>query len=69
MTAVSPESAAHPMKAMRVGILTGGGLAPGTNAVIAGIALLLKKYNHHAIGIPKGWAGFLEDNHSLIDFT
>jgi len=52
---------------MRVGILTGGGLAPGTNAVIAGIALLLKQFGHRALGVPKGWSGLLRQQ-SLVNF-
>lgn len=58
----------HKTSNLNVGILTGGGLAPGTNAVIAGIALLLKKMGHRALGIPRGWKGLTETGHPL-DFT
>lgn len=53
---------------MRVGILTGGGLAPGTNAVIAGTALQLKRRGEIPLGIPRGWEGMTSKN-TLLDFS
>jgi len=46
---------------MRVGILTGGGDAPGLNAVIrAAVRKGIDRYGYEMIGIRRGWAGLLE---------
>jgi 6-phosphofructokinase 1 len=42
---------------MRVGILTGGGDAPGLNAAIRGVARRAFQLGHHVSGIKNGWAG------------
>ena len=48
---------------MRVGILTGGGDAPGTNAVIRAIVRkVIKEYSDEFIGIRDGWRGLLEND-------
>ncbi|HKM60077.1 MAG TPA: 6-phosphofructokinase, partial [Candidatus Bathyarchaeia archaeon] len=53
---------------MRVGILTGGGDAPGTNAVIRAIVRKgLKKYGDDLIGIRDGWRGLLEGEFMVLD--
>jgi 6-phosphofructokinase 1 len=44
----------------RVGVLTGGGDAPGLNAVIRGFALRLIQLGHEPVGIRLGWKGLLE---------
>ncbi len=45
---------------MRVGILTGGGDAPGLNQVIRGAVYRgVKKYGFEFFGIPDGWKGLL----------
>ncbi|MDI6704264.1 MAG: ATP-dependent 6-phosphofructokinase [bacterium] len=43
----------------RVGVLTGGGDAPGLNAAIKGVVLKGREYGYETIGIKKGWAGLL----------
>lgn len=45
---------------MRIGILTGGGDAPGLNAVIRAIVRRGMQYNHETIGIRHGWRGFFD---------
>jgi 6-phosphofructokinase 1 len=46
---------------MRIGILTGGGDAPGLNSVIYGIMLKAFHANVKVVGILKGWEGFMEN--------
>jgi 6-phosphofructokinase len=48
------------MAIKKVGILTGGGDAPGLNSVIYGILLKAFDANIECIGIKKGWKGFME---------
>ncbi len=45
---------------MRIGILTGGGDAPGLNAAIRAVARRGFQLGHQASGIKNGWAGALE---------
>ena len=45
---------------MRVGVLTGGGDAPGLNAAIRAIVKKCEKYGFEVLGIKRGWAGMLE---------
>lgn len=53
---------------MRIGVLTGGGDAPGTNAVIRAIVRkALKQYGDEIIGIKDGWLGLLEADFTLLD--
>jgi ATP-dependent phosphofructokinase / diphosphate-dependent phosphofructokinase len=48
---------------MRVGVLTGGGDAPGLNAVIRGIVRRgIDDYGHAILGFKDGWRGPLEDD-------
>ncbi|TMC12856.1 MAG: 6-phosphofructokinase [Chloroflexi bacterium] len=44
---------------MRIGILTGGGDAPGLNAAIRGVARRAFQLGHQVSGIKNGWAGAL----------
>src|SRR5919198_4272390 len=44
---------------MRIGILTGGGDAPGLNAAIRGVARRALQRGHRISGIKNGWAGAL----------
>src|ERR671927_212369 len=44
---------------MRIGILTGGGDAPGLNAAIRGVARRAFQKNFSVSGIKNGWAGVL----------
>jgi 6-phosphofructokinase 1 len=46
----------------RIGILTGGGDAPGLNSCIRAIAFSVTDTDHELIGIRRGWAGLLEFN-------
>ena len=46
---------------MRVGVLTGGGDAPGLNAAICGLGRRLIEADCELIGIADGWRGLLED--------
>lgn len=45
---------------MRVGVLTGGGDAPGLNAAIRAVVKKCEKYGFEVLGIRRGWAGMLE---------
>jgi len=49
---------------MRVGILTGGGDAPGLNAAIRGVARRAFQLGHQVSGIKNGWAGALSGDMS-----
>ncbi len=46
---------------MRIGILTGGGDAPGLNAAIRGVARRAFQLGHSVSGVKNGWAGCLEE--------
>lgn len=46
---------------MRIGILTGGGDAPGLNAAIRAVARRAFQLGHQVSGVKNGWAGCLED--------
>ena len=53
---------------MRIGVLTGGGDAPGTNAVIRAIVRKgLKQYGDEVVGIKDGWHGLLEAEFTPLD--
>ncbi|MEM2401317.1 MAG: ATP-dependent 6-phosphofructokinase [Candidatus Bathyarchaeia archaeon] len=45
---------------MRIGVLTGGGDAPGLNAAIRAIVKKCERYGFEVLGIRRGWAGMLE---------
>ncbi|HEY4028002.1 MAG TPA: ATP-dependent 6-phosphofructokinase [Candidatus Dormibacteraeota bacterium] len=49
---------------MRIGILTGGGDAPGLNAAIRGAARRAFQLGHQVSGIKNGWAGTLRSDMS-----
>ncbi|CAN5255386.1 6-phosphofructokinase [soil metagenome] len=44
---------------MRIGVLTGGGDAPGLNGAIRAVVLRATALGHQAVGIRDGWAGLL----------
>lgn len=46
---------------MRIGILTGGGDAPGLNAAIRAVARPAMAGGHTVVGIRNGWAGLVGD--------
>src|SRR5712664_1214622 len=50
---------------MRIGILTGGGDAPGLNAAIRAVARRAFQLGHQVSGVQNGWAGCLDEG--LID--
>ena len=50
---------------MRIGVLTGGGDAPGLNAAIRAVARRAFQLGHQVTGVKNGWAGCLEEG--LID--
>ncbi len=53
---------------MKIGILTGGGDAPGTNAVIRAVVRKgIQYYNDEIIGIRDGWRGLLENEFWPLD--
>ena len=53
---------------MKFGVLSGGGDAPGTNAVIRAIVRKgLQQYNDEIVGIRDGWRGLLEGDFIRLD--
>ena len=44
----------------RIAVLTGGGDAPGLNAVIQGIVTKATEYGYEVFGVPKGYEGLIE---------
>jgi 6-phosphofructokinase 1 len=49
------------MSIKQIGVLTGGGDAPGLNAVIRAIVVTADKHDMVVIGIRHGWAGLLDE--------
>jgi phosphofructokinase-like protein len=55
---------------MKVGILSGGGDAPGINAVIRAIVKKgIQNYAYEILGIKDGWAGLLEAQYLPLDLN
>ncbi len=55
-------------KKKQIGVLTGGGDAPGLNAVIRGITTRAISLGYDVLGFKKGWAGLLgEGEHHVLD--
>jgi phosphofructokinase-like protein len=55
------------MNAMRIGVLTGGGDAPGLNAVIRAIVRKgIDEYGHAIVGFKDGWHGPLESDFEVL---
>jgi ATP-dependent phosphofructokinase / diphosphate-dependent phosphofructokinase len=52
---------------MRIGLLTGGGDAPGLNAAIRGVSRRAFQLGHQVSGIKNGWAGALSGD--MVDLT
>ncbi len=50
-------------KKKQIAVLTGGGDAPGLNAVIRGIVVKAKKLGYDVLGILNGWKGLLDCEH------
>jgi len=54
---------------VRIGVLTGGGDAPGLNAAIRGVARRAFQRGFQVTGIKNGWAGVLGEhaaNHTPV---
>ena len=52
---------------MHIGILTGGGDAPGLNAVIRGVTIRALKGGHRVTGFLRGWKGAVEGTSVSLD--
>jgi len=53
---------------MKVGVLSGGGDAPGINAVIRAVVKKgIQNYGYEIIGIKDGWAGLVEGEYLSLD--
>ncbi|WP_373048898.1 6-phosphofructokinase [Vulgatibacter sp.] len=55
------------MAIQKVAVLTGGGDAPGLNAVLRAIVRRGAERNLEIMGIRDGWEGLLEDNHERLN--
>ena len=51
----------------QIAVITGGGDAPGLNAVIRGIVVRAKSLGYDVLGFRKGWAGLLGDEVHPLD--
>src|SRR3990170_941092 len=47
-------------KLMKIGVLTGGGDAPGLNAALKAVVTKANEFGYEVIGIRRGWAGLLD---------
>ena len=53
---------------MKVGVLSGGGDAPGINAVIRAVVRKgIQNYHYEIVGIKDGWRGLLEGEYAPLD--
>ena len=53
---------------MKIGVLSGGGDAPGINAVIRAVVRKgIQNYGYEIVGIKDGWRGILEADFSRLD--
>lgn len=52
---------------MKIGVLTGGGDAPGLNAVIRAVVRKCLANGHEMVGIREGWRGILENKYEALD--
>ncbi|MHB1376440.1 MAG: 6-phosphofructokinase [Candidatus Humimicrobiaceae bacterium] len=50
-----------------IGILTGGGDSPATNAIIRAVYVMAKKYKYEVMGIKNGWDGLVNGNVMELD--
>jgi ATP-dependent phosphofructokinase / diphosphate-dependent phosphofructokinase len=50
----------------RIGILTGGGDAPGLNAVIRAVTTTALDSGYEVVGFERGWAGLLEKTYRIL---
>ena len=57
----------HGLRAVRLGVLTGGGDCPGLNAAIRAIVRKgIDHYGHAIVGFRDGWWGPLENQHEEL---
>jgi len=55
---------------MKVGVLSGGGDAPGINAVIRAVVRKgIHNYGYEVVGIKDGWNGLLKDEYMQLDLN
>jgi phosphofructokinase-like protein len=55
---------------MKIGVLSGGGDAPGINAVIRAVVRKgIQNYGYEAVGIKDGWHGLLENDFVPLDLN
>jgi phosphofructokinase-like protein len=52
---------------MRIGVLAGGGDAPGLNAAVKAVVHRADDYGFEVLGIKRGWAGLLETETEPLD--
>ncbi len=52
---------------LKIGVLTGGGDAPGLNAAICGLGRRLVGAGHTVLGFRRGWRGVIQDDYSLLN--
>lgn len=58
------------MTRMKVGILSGGGDAPGINAVIRAVVRKgIQNYKDEIVGIKDGWSGLLKGEYTRLDLN
>ncbi len=53
------------MSVKKIGVLTGGGDAPGLNAVIRAIVITAENNGMEVLGIVRGWAGLLDGGETM----
>lgn len=51
---------------MKIGVLTGGGDAPGLNAVIRAVVYRALSLEHSVLGFKRGWAGALDSDFDTL---
>ncbi len=51
---------------MKIGLLTGGGDSPATNAAIRAVVKRAEKEGHTVLGIKKGWAGVIDKEAEVL---
>ena len=51
---------------MKIGVLVGGGDAPGLNAAIKAVVAKASEHGFDVVGIRRGWAGLLEADYAPL---
>ena len=57
----------HRLVTVKIAVLTGGGDAPGLNAVIRGVVRQATEDGHEVIGFRDGWRGVMENDWMALD--